>query len=227
MSDAFDELAALADGVQLTPGNHPTPSFAEHARRAPTRTHHGFSFHARAVRVWNGTRLLVGSDSVHPPQLAEGATSAEFRSAIDEGGRPRSTRGHGCGGFAEPGPDGRRACLETMYPGYALGDGDDLEWAMARGLSLAVDVSHLHIQKSRGVIGDATLRRVFDYLHIAEVHVSANDGKRDQHAPIDANTFGLEWARERERAGTPIVLECYMHRMSADERRRQVAAIKE
>lgn len=207
MSDAFDELAALADGVQLTPGNHPTENFAAYTSRAPTRTHHGFSFHARAARVWNGSKLLVGSDSVHPPELSSGYESAEFFREVDEGAQ--------------------LTCLETMYPGYVLGGGAELEWAMSRRLSLAVDVSHLYIQKSRGVIGDATLRRLFDYLHVAEVHVSANDGRRDQHAPIEANTFGLEWARERERAGTPVVLECYLHRMSADQRRRQVALLKE
>ena len=84
--------------------------------------------------------------------------------------------------------------LETMYPGYALGDGAALEDAMARRLRLAVDVSHLLMQREQGCLSAATLARVLDYDRIAEIHVSANDGRRDLHAPLAADTFGLAWA---------------------------------
>jgi hypothetical protein len=210
MNRAFDELSALADGVQLTPGNHPTAAFSAHVARSgkPTRTHHGFSYEHRALSVWSdGVVCLATSDSVHPPELTASAGFSGFALAVEE--------------------EVRMPCLETMYPGYALGCGAELEWAMARALPLAVDVSHLFIQRERGVIGEGTLARLFDYDAISEVHVSANDGARDLHAPLDASTFGLAWARARERAGTPVVLECFMHKLSDADRRRQVALLKE
>ncbi len=51
MRAAFDELVALADGVQLTPGNHPTRDFAAHVSGHRTLLHHGFSFIARRLGV--------------------------------------------------------------------------------------------------------------------------------------------------------------------------------
>lgn len=59
-----------------------------------------------------------------------------------------------------------------------------------------------------------------------EVHVFANDGRRDQHRPLTADTFGRAWARERLRAGTPTVLECYMHQLSTAERQHQLATLR-
>jgi hypothetical protein len=206
MRAAFDELAPLADGVQLTPGNHPTPAFARHVAPFATRTHHGFDPERRATRVWaaDGT-CLARSSSVHPPEDGE----------IDHEGFLRVLDGAA-----------QVPCLETMVPGHRLGNGAELAAAMDRGLALAVDVSHLFIQTTAGVLDESTLRRLLDYDRIAEVHVSANDGKRDLHAPLDASTFGLAWARERLLAGTPVVLECYMHRMSRDDRRRQIDHVK-
>ena len=118
------------------------------------------------------------------------------------------------------------AILETMYPGYALGSGSELEWAMEHNLPLAVDVSHVFIQRTQGVLSERVLRAVFDYPHIAEVHVSANLGKHDSHLPIADTSFGIPWAIERHRSGTPTVLECYMHRLSEEERQRQVEALR-
>jgi len=205
MRGAFDELAALADGVQLTPGNHPTAGFRAHVAAAATavRTHHGFDFERRAAAVWSSDGALgVAADSVHPPEAHE-LDAARFQAAIEA--------------LAAP------PVLEGMYPGYRLGDGAELAWAMGRGLPLAVDVSHLHLQRAAGVLDDATLARRLDYDRVVEVHLSANDGRRDLHFPIDENTYGLDWARARLRAGTPVVLECYLHRLDGDARRRQVA----
>jgi hypothetical protein len=194
MRAAFDALALLADGVQLTPGNHPTPGFEAHVYRYRTILHHGFSFIARRRPVWDADgRALVAHRSVHPPPA-------------DEPWQPDGTVVH-----------------ETMYPGVHLGTGAALREAMTRGLALAVDVSHLHIQREADVLDDATLARVLDYDRIAEVHVSASDGRRDVHAPLTERTFGLAWARAKLASGTPVVLECYMHRMSHGERARQVA----
>jgi sugar phosphate isomerase/epimerase len=203
-------LAALAelepDGVQLTPGNQPTPDFAKKLKRTKlaTRTHHGFSFTAFRTRdVWaDDGRCLAESDSVHPPASNAKASEHYFEK------RPAEL------------------VLETMYPSYALGSGDELERAMALHVPLAVDVSHLFIQRTQGVLSEATLRRVLDYDNVHEVHVSANDGRRDLHAPLTPRTFGLEWAHERERTGVPLILECYFHRLSLGERARQLALVR-
>ncbi len=198
MADAAAELWALGpDGLQLTPGNQPTPGFSP---PGPTRTHHGFAVTHWRQDVWGEEGgCLVASDSVHPPLVTESAA----------------------GRFLEV--DGPLPILETMYPRYALGTGAELEHAMNRGLRLAVDVSHLFLQLEAGVLTKQTWARLQDYAHIAEVHVSRNNGRTDAHQPLTADTFGLEWAREQLRAGTPVVVESYFHRLGADARRAQCA----
>lgn len=209
MRAAFEALRALAPAVQLTPGNEPSPGFAAHLRASgvPTRSHHGFSATERAPRVWRDDgSLAVTSDSVHPPRLGTPA-AARFEAWVD----------------AQPTPP----VLEVMYPGYRLGSDADLCHALARGWPLAVDLSHLFILRTQGALGDATLARLLDAPSVVEVHVSANDGARDSHQPLGPGTFGLDYARARLRAGTPVVLECYLHRLSDDARRRQCALLQE
>lgn len=200
METAFRALCALApDGVQLTPGNQPTVGFSSVVAdsRLRVRTHHGFTFEKWKQRVWNDDgSCAVTSDSVHPP----------LRSVL-----------------ADWEPSGALPVLETMYPGSALGTGAELEHAMSLRLPLAVDVSHVFMQFHASVISDGTWKRLQDYEHIAEVHVSRNDGRSDAHFPLRSGTFGLEWARERLKAGTPLILESYFHRVSDDARRAQVA----
>ena len=202
MQRAFDEIAALEVAIQLTPGNIPTPGFADHVARSGvvTRRHHGFTFDARKTQVWDASgACLVTSESVHPPE--DGECAGDWRAQ------------------ALP-------IIEVMYPGYALGCGAEVERAMADGLVLAVDVSHVKIQRAQGAMDDRVWRRLADYGRIAEVHVSANAGRHDTHEPLDADSFGLAWARERG-AEVPIVLECYMHRLSDGERRRQIDLVRE
>jgi sugar phosphate isomerase/epimerase len=205
MREAFDELAALgADGIQLTPGNAPTRGFEEHVRQSgvATRTHHGFAPEVMRQEVWSETLQLTRAwHSVHPP-----------RKVCDDW-LPAS---------------GAEVCLETMYPGHPLGAGDALAAAMDAGVRLAVDVSHIFIQREQGVLSDSVWRRLQDYEYVDEIHVSANDGRRDRHAPLCGDTFGLEWARARSaQTGTPVMLECYMHKLSDDERRRQIEIVRE
>ncbi|MEZ4297331.1 MAG: hypothetical protein R3B70_20370 [Polyangiaceae bacterium] len=114
------------------------------------------------------------------------------------------------------------AIVETMYSGYLLDTGEALCHAMDRGARLAVDIAHLHLQETAGQLDPGVRRRLEEYDGVAEVHVSANDGRSDAHRPLRADSPGLGWAHARLRAGTPVVLECYMHRLSDDERRRQV-----
>jgi hypothetical protein len=193
---AVAQLRALGpDGLQLCPGNPPGDIDLSGLQ---VRFHHGWSATARLRPVHDaGGRPHVGGRdwSLHPPQAA----ASGWMDAMGE------------------------IPVETMYPGEALGTGVELDEAMDRGLNLAVDVSHLYIQRCAGVLGDATLRRLWGYDRVVEVHVSANDGRADAHQPLRADTFGLAWARERAAAGTPLVLECWMHALDEAARVRQVA----
>ncbi len=203
MARAFDELAALGAGIQLTPGNHPTPGFRDHVAAAGvvTRRHHGFSFDARRADTWLDGACVSDADSVHPPE-AGGAWRAWYEARAV------------------------RPILEVMYPGYELGTGEEVERAMDDALPLAVDISHVHIQRTQGAMTEHTWRRLQDYPGIAEVHVSANNGRHDSHLPLRTDTFGLAWARERLAGGDPVVLECYLHKLSAGERRAQLDLIR-
>ncbi len=209
MRAAFDALRALAPAVQLTPGNEPSPGFAAHLAdsRTPVRTHHGFSLTERAPQVWaDDGQLSVTSDSVHPPRLGTPA-AAHFDAWV----------------ATQP----TLPVLETMYPGYRLGSDAELRHALRQGWPLALDVSHVFILREQGGLAYDTLRRLLDAPSVVEVHVSANDGRRDAHQACTRATFGLDYARERLRAGTPVVLECYLHRLSDDARRRQVDLLEE
>jgi hypothetical protein len=210
MQPAAEELLALGpDGLQLTPGNAPTGGFATwlSAAGVRTRTHHGFHPGALRQRVWSDDgACLVPSDSVHPPR-GEGPQAAAWRARVEAG-------------------EGALPVLETMYPGYALGTGEELEWAMGLGLRLAVDVSHLRIQQEAGVLGERTWRRLQGYARIDEVHVSESHQRRDAHRPLHAGSFGLAWARERLAAGTPVILECYVHSLPDDARRAQLDLLR-
>jgi hypothetical protein len=196
MSDAARTLAELAPGkvgLQLTPGCAPDPITVD----CPTRTHHGFTSQALRARVWDNGVLAWHGDSVHPPRQRE----------VPDGWQP---------------PDG--IVLETMYPGYAaLVNGEQLAAAMDAGRWLAVDIAHLGIQMHHGILAPDVLRRLLDYERVAEVHVSTSHEARDTHAKLGENTWGVEWAREHLAKGTPVILECYMHKLSHEERLEQVA----
>jgi sugar phosphate isomerase/epimerase len=114
-----------------------------------------------------------------------------------------------------------------MYPGYRLGTGVELERAMELGVRLAVDVSHLFIQQTAGVLEDRTLRRVLASAHIVEVHVSQNDGRHDSHRPLRRDSFELGWARERLQHGVPVIYEAYLHVVSEPSRRAQLELVRE
>jgi hypothetical protein len=202
MARAFDELASLGVGIQLTPGNLPTEGFIEHVTRSgvATRRHHGFAFDARRATTWDASgACAVTSESVHPPE--DGECAGDWRAWY-------AAAAH-------------KPMLEVMYPGYAIGSGAEVEAAMTDGITLAVDVSHVFIQRTQGVMDERAWKRLAAYPHIGEIHVSANHGRHDTHEPLRADSFGLDWARER-RGDVPIVIECYMHRLSHDDRRRQI-----
>lgn len=193
--DAARKLYGLAPGevgLQLTPGLVPDPIDVE----CPTRTHHGFTTKAYRARVWKEGQLVWRGDSVHPP----------LRKHVDDA-------------WEVP----HDVVMETMYPGYAdLSTGQEIERAMDMGRWLAVDVAHLQIQQNAGALSDVSLNRILQYDRIAEVHVSTSDGVKDVHGRVNKDDFGVEWALERMRNGTPLILECYMHRLTHEQRKAQV-----
>lgn len=208
---AFDAVRVHGvDGVQLTPGNLPSPDFRERIAEygGTVRLHHRFAWDRYRREVYDERAQPVGilrDQSVHPPRT-------------DDPRVPDARR------WLE-GAVARDLLLETMYPGYLLGSGAELELAMDVGARLAVDVSHLHLQRHAGVLADATVRRVLGYARVEEVHVSNNDGRGDQHAPLDAATPYLGWARERL-GDLPVVVESYWHRIPLDDQRRQLDLLR-
>ena len=196
MSDAAETLAALAPGrvgLQLTPGCAPSPIEVS----CPMRTHHGFTYQALRAPVWEEGTLVWHGDSVHPPQARQ----------VPDGWQPPED-----------------VVMETMYPGSAaLANGDQIAAAMDAGRWLAVDVAHLDIQIYHGILAKPVLHRLLDYPRVAEVHVSTSHQARDTHARLSMSTWGIEWARTRLAAGTPVILECYMHKLSREERLEQIA----
>lgn len=210
LDEVIDALAPLADGLQLAPGNAPSDRARELVGAlgaARTRHHHTFDAHTikRAIYASDGGMLRTHERwSVHPPLPRERIDYELWFAHACEA--PWAT--------------------EVMYPGEWLGTGDELSRAMDARMPLAIDISHLFIQRCARAIDDRTLARVFDYDNIVEVHVSANNGAHDSHQPLTERTFGLAWARERLASGTPTVLECYMHKLSIDDRRRQIDLVR-
>lgn len=209
MHEAFDALAELeADGLQLTPGNLPQPGFEQHVARSslPWTGHHSFDFSRlrRAVYDEFGHAEVLPSDwSIHPPPLSVIGFDAWLEHALE-----------------------RDQLCEAMYPGHHLGGGPELEAAMQGGLRLALDISHLHIQVASGALSPSSLARVLDYDRVSEVHVSHNDGRRDSHRPLCAETPLLAWARAKLTEGIPVIYEGYLHRLDHDARRRQIEFIR-
>ncbi len=199
-AEAFAELSRLpVDGIQLTPGNLPSPGFREQvaAYSGIVRHHHAFSYTHYRGRVYDlqgRTPRLARSWSLHPPLLKDPFPFERWLAGALE----------------------VDALCEVMYPGYRLGSDAEVEAAMASGLRLAVDISHLHIQRVRGDLGDATLRRLLSYPAIEEVHVSHNAGRADSHLPLEPSTPWLAWARERARGGAALIFESYMHERGAE-----------
>ncbi len=211
MQAAFEDLSTLApDGIQLTPGCAPTLGFSEFIRQQPLplRTHHGFCYQALRQPVWSrGGDLLSQADSIHPPRLKDLNHGAEQRF------------------WYQMTHLGERApILETMYSGYILGSGPEILRAMEMKLPLAIDVSHIYIQLCQGTITKKHWAAVRNYSNIREVHVSANDGKRDLHRSLREDSFGLEWAKSYS---GPVILENYCHRLSTAERLTQLAILRE
>ena len=206
---AAKELLELGiRGLQLTPGLVPDPDFKSWLARENINylIHHGFSWDKYNTAVWNEKAdCLVTSNSIHPPILD---------SPPGKVWKKRAERG-----------DYNNFFLETMYPKYHLGNEKELTWAMDNQFKLAVDVSHIYIQQQSGSLSNSVWQRLQQYDRISELHLSVNNGSADLHQPLNKNSFGLDWVKERSQ-DIPVILECYMHRLSHSERLAQVELIK-
>lgn len=206
--EAVEELLELEpDGIQLTPGNYPEQGFKEWflSLEVPYTLHHGFDWVYRRRRVWAQEECTaLPKATVHPPKrVSRGFTSL--------------------GQLLDYAVEHRRV-LETMYPPYYLGRGWEVGVAMENGNFLAVDVSHLEIQKDKQVLTPSEWVAVSEYTGITEIHVSQQKDGKDLHRPITEDSFGIAWAKEYP---APVVLECYMHRLTRDERMRQMEILRE
>lgn len=209
---AWNELLALnPDGIQLTPGCLPDQTFESIVKSSHIQTslHHGFAWNKYRTDVWdtNGRyQLPIGiKRSVHPP--VGGATTIDWN------------------GWLKIAKDLKNVTFETMYNPYYLSGDLQLEDAMSAGLDLAVDISHLNIQKCYGILSDRVCKKLFEYENITEIHISHNNGNVDSHKSIREDSFGLVWAKERSKTIT-LILESYFHRLTFNERRAQLSLIR-
>jgi len=215
---AAQELLRLEiDGLPLTPGNFPSVGFKEWLpqQKILIRTHHGFNWQGLRQRVWDSkANCLVSADSIYPPQIKSNATQA----GIEKIWQQKAEQGNY-----------QNILLETIYAGYLLGSDREINWAMEIGLNLAVDVSHIYIQLCQGSLNFSTWQRLQEYPNIGKFHLSANNGNGDIHQPLTKDTFGLDWVRDRSANNLeiPIILECYMHRLTFTERQQQVKFLKD
>jgi hypothetical protein len=200
-STAYKDLLLLQpDGIQLTAGNLPTNNFKNEVN-IPYKYHHAFEWTKRKGTVYddNFKPIIKDNDhSIHPP-----FAKINFNKWIES-----------CNDII----------LETMYPGYLLGNGDEIEIAMLLNKRLAVDISHVHIMKTQGVITNSQINKLLNYDNIVEIHISHNNGKYDTHSPICKNTPFLHWIKER--TNVLFVYESYLHKLNLCERLSQLEIIK-
>jgi hypothetical protein len=185
--------------LQLTPGCVPQKELNDVIAGVVTTTHHGWSPRAMRRSVWQDGNLVTDADSIHPPL----ARDADSFWKLDPATLP---------------------IIEVMYPSYTLGTGREVRRAMESGMKLAVDLSHLWIQLHSGACTDSDVDALLAYDHIAEIHVSHNDGTRDSHSPLTLDSYGLGWAAER--TDVPVVFEGYLHRLTDQQRREQVELLR-
>lgn len=216
--EAIEELCQLPiDGIQLTPGCVPSLNcnldFLK-SQKIQIHTHNGYTPYRYRAEVWDTKfkGLFVNSQSVHPPKQEDWSGWMDW---FEEFRMRRSVY------------DELIPIIETMYPGYHLGCDADLEFAMDNDWALAVDVSHIDICLNKGTVSQKVWTRLQDYHNVQEIHVSQSSSGRDVHMPVTRETFGIEWACKREhKDNIPVILECYMHKLSTEERIQQIELLR-
>lgn len=231
LDEAVTELCGLLDaaglgrgeaGIQLCPGNPPT-GFAGALEGRPFRKHHtfdpmkrvGLGWHVSGAGVLDFGPLADGDFSlrtIHPPFRREGS----IHEAIS------------CIGASD---NGRVGLELPMYLDYCGASFVECLKVFESQVPIAVDVSHLNIAVQEWKSSEVTefLDRAEGAAvsgRLLEIHVSANNGRSDQHRPITNDDFGIAWAKRVSREyGIPLVLECYMHRLTHQERIQQVRSV--
>lgn len=95
-----------------------------------------------------------------------------------------------------------------MYPGYALGTGEEVERAIDDGIALAVDISHVFIQITQGAMSATTWKRLRRCNATATVGSRRSMSAQTLAAPIPIvhsrrRVLALACALERD---VPVVL---------------------
>lgn len=80
--------------------------------------------------------------------------------------------------------------VEGHYPAprnrWLLSDWDEYRWLLESGLRFVADLSHLHIVAcATGRREERLVEELLACDRCIEIHVSANDGRRDLHRPMD------------------------------------------
>ena len=79
--------------------------------------------------------------------------------------------------------------VEGMYPtsddAFLLSTAEGYRWMLEQGMDYALDLSHLHIlAQASGGLDPGLVRALLSSPRCREVHLSSNDGRRDQHRPL-------------------------------------------
>ncbi len=207
MKMAWNDLINLKpDGIQLTPGNKVSDNFQQFVgnSKIPYRFHHSFCWNQYKREVYDNYFLPINieyNQSIHPPEIKYGLN---FKDWIENVGD---------------------VLLEVMYPEYLLGNSEEIEIAMLLRKRLAIDISHLYIQKTQGILDEFILKKLLNYDLIEEIHISQNGGRFDSHKSITKDCPFLDWVGERKDVEVKVY-ESYLHKLSFDDRRGQIDFVR-
>lgn len=203
--EAAQELLQLpVDGLQLTPGNDNdwTQDSLEQLASIRTNRHQGHSFDKRVARVYDNAGALVWTHgSVH--------AHSNWRSVGEAG-----------------------ITVETMYPNgrypYALMTTAEYYEAIELQTPIALDLSHADICINKGLLTAEAARKLLYLGNVQELHVSFNDGRHDTHIPMPPDYHWVEQAEwfAQTYPDRPVVIECYMHKLTPEQRLAQVEIFK-
>jgi hypothetical protein len=110
--------------------------------------------------------------------------------------------------------------VEGMYPthrdDFHVADSEGYRWLLSSGLSTAIDVSHLHIVRTReGGFDEGLLDALLQSERCLEIHLSHNNGRSDLHAPLPPEPPWWWNSVRRAVAARPnLPVLCESHRMA-------------
>lgn len=98
--------------------------------------------------------------------------------------------------------------VEGMYPGYAISRWSDYREMMEIGMYYAVDLSHLNIvARSERKKDDGLLKALLSSENCLEIHISGNDGKRDNHHVLEDEPWWFDVLMEANISNAVIFTE--------------------